>query len=83
MVINNDKSNNKEQKQEVQGKEKTRQSETQRTVRTKIKETVPNLKERGAREEKKKNMVTEDKRRPLMSREEGIDFYPQWSNQQG
>ena len=62
MVINNDKSNNKEQKQEVQGKEKTRQSETQRTVRTKIKEIVPNLKERGAREEKKINMVTEDKR---------------------
>ena len=28
-------------------------------------------------------MVTEDKRRPLLSREEGIDFYPQWSNRQG
>ena len=79
MVIHNDKLNNKEQKQEVQGNEKTRQSETQRIARTKIKETVPNPKERGAREKKKINMITEDKRRPLLSREEGIDFYPQWS----
>ena len=52
-------------------------------VRTKIKGIVPNLKERGAREEKKINMITEYKRRPLLSREEGIDFYPQWSTQQG
>ena len=52
MVIHYDKLNKKEQKQEVQGKEKTRQRETQRTDRSKIKETVPNPKERGAREGK-------------------------------
>ena len=40
MVIHNDKLNKKEQKQEIQGKEKTRQKETQRMVRSKIKETV-------------------------------------------
>ena len=27
-------------------------------------------------------MVKEDKRRPLMSREERIDFYTKWSNRQ-
>ena len=64
MVIHNDKLNKKEQKQEVQGKEKTRQSTTQRTVRSKIKETVPNPKERRAREEKKIDLVAEDKRSP-------------------
>ena len=28
-------------------------------------------------------MNTEDQRRPVLSREERIDFYPQWSLQQG
>ena len=64
MVIHNDKLNKKEQKQEIQGKEKTRQKETQRMVRSKIKETVRNPKERGAREEKKIYMVAEDKEDP-------------------
>ena len=36
-----------------------------------------------AREEKKINVCAEDKRRPILSRDEGIDFYPQWSTQQG
>ena len=44
---------------------------------------VKNTKARLDREEKGINMSIEDKRRSILSREEGIDFYPQWSLQQG
>ena len=76
-VIHSNGVSDNEQKQEVQGKEETGQGITQPTVKTKIKEAVKNLKERLSRVEKKINVGTEDKRRPILSREEGIDFYPQ------
>ena len=58
MAIHNEGVTDKEQRQEVKGKEKIGQDETQRTARTKSKETFQNPKERWAREEKKMNGVT-------------------------
>ena len=55
----------------------------QQTVRPEIKEVVKNLKGRLKGEEEKINVGAEDKRRSILSREGGIDFYPQWSTQQG
>ena len=44
---------------------------------------VKNTKARLDREEKGINMSIEDKRRSILSREERIHFYTQWSTQQG
>ena len=78
MVIHGNGLSNKEQEQEIKGKGETGQDKEQRTVRPEIKETFKNPKGRLARE-KKINAGTEDKRRSILSREEGIDFHPQWS----
>ena len=77
MIIHSNGLNDKKQGQEIKGKEKTGQDKTQQNVRPAIKEAVRNPKGRLAREEKKINLGTEDKRRSILSREEGIEFYPQ------
>ena len=75
MVIHGNRLNNKAQGQEIKGKGETGQDKVQRTVRPEIKEAVKNPKERLAREEKKINLGTEDKRKSIQSRDEGIEFY--------
>ena len=77
VVIHSNRLSDKGQGQKVQEKGETGQDKTQGTVRPEIKEAVKNPKERFTSEEQKINMCSEDKRRLILSREEGIDFYPQ------